>query len=283
MLFSHRGERFREVEMISFGERPHTSDGGRPESAMDGPFDPPAAFEIRRILVAAGAVRIADGAMYVAELLATRWGAAVEPLASTSPEEIAERALSTDADLVLIGLGRRRISDQTPDDETALEVVRLTSAPVLAVPPRVRTLPTTAVVAIDFGEASIRAAQAALLVMDRPATMHLVHIDTTYEPLPGEVIGPSARYAAGFQAMFDLVERELRQPADVAFERVVVPLGDPVAELLGYASANAVELIVAGNNSKTLRERLRLGSVSTGLVRSAQCAVLVAAGDRIPR
>lgn len=264
--------------MISFGERPPAGNGGRPDYARDGSVHPPTAQEIRRILVAAGATRIAGGAVHLAELLASRWGAVSENLASTSPTEIAARALSLDADIVLIGLGRRRISDQTLDDETALEVVRLTSAPVLAVPPRVRTLPTTALVAMDFGEASIRAAQAALLVMDRPATLHLVHIDTTYEPLPGEVIGPSARYAVNFRPMFDVVEREFRQPADVAFERVVVPLGDPVAELLGYAAANAAELIVAGNNGKTVTERLRLGSVSTGLVRSAQCAVLIAAG-----
>lgn len=269
--------------MISFEERSHTWDGGRPASAIGGPADPSGVVVIRRILVAAGAARIADGAIQVANLLARRWAAAVEAMASTSPEEIAARAMSLDADLVLIGLGRRRISDQTLDDETTLEVVRLTSAPVLAVPPRVRTLPTTALVAMDFGEASIRAAQAALLVMDRPATMHLVHIDTTYQPLPGEVMGPGARYAASFNPMFDLVERELCQPADVAFERIVVPLGDPVAELLAYASASAVELIVGGNNGKTLRERLRLGSVSTGLVRSAQCAVLIAAGDRTPQ
>lgn len=269
--------------MIAFGAGPRFSEGSSSDPSFAGSIDPPAGFEMRRILVAAGAARIADGALYVAELLSKRWGAAVETLASTSPEQIASRGLALDADIVLIGLGRRRISDQTLDDETALEVVRLTHSPVLAVPPRVRTLPARALVAMDFGEASIRAAQAALLVMDRPATLHLVHIDTAYQPLPGESVGPTTRYAAGFQPMFELVERELGKRAEVEFERVVVPLGDPVADLLTYASANAVELIVAGNNGKTLRERLRLGSVSTGLVRSAQCAVLISAGGRIWR
>ena len=268
--------------MIAFSEQSRINERPRLDPAVTGSVNPAHGLDVRRILVAAGAARIADGAVVVADLLAKRWRAAVEVLASAAPAVIASRALSLDADLILIGLGRRRLSDQMLDDETALEVVRLTSVPVLAVPPRVHTLPATALVAMDFGEASIRAAQAALLVMERPAVMHLVHIDTTYQPLPGETVGPTTRYAAGFGPTFDLVERQLGHPADVVFERAVVPLGEPVAELLGYAAANAVELIVAGNNGKTLRERLRLGSVSTGLVRSAQCAVLIAAARPEP-
>ena len=45
---------------------------------------------------------------------------------------------------------------------------------------------------------------------------------------------------------------------------------------MAYAAANGIQLIAVGNHGKVVHDRLKLGSVSSGLLRSAQCMVLVA-------
>lgn len=205
------------------------------------------------------------------------WHLAVE--SGPAAETIVASAAAREADLVLIGLARRRFTDRLLDSDTALAVARLATAPVLAVPPRVVALPSTVMLALDFGTASIRAAGAALDIMQTPGVMHLVYVHTDYEPFPSEPDDAAETYAAGFASFFDALELELGQPAGVTFERVVLRRGDPASELLAYASANGIDMIAAGNHGKSMRERLRLGSVSTRLIRSAQCPVLVSSAS----
>ena len=57
--------------------------------------------------------------------------------------------------------------------------------------------------------------------------------------------------------------------------------GDVAAQLLAYASANAVDLIAVGSHATTLGERLRFGSVATRIIRSAECGVLVSGKGQV--
>jgi nucleotide-binding universal stress UspA family protein len=52
--------------------------------------------------------------------------------------------------------------------------------------------------------------------------------------------------------------------------------GDPAAELLAFAEQLQVDMIAAGTHGRSALGRLMLGSVSTKLIRTASCAVLVA-------
>jgi nucleotide-binding universal stress UspA family protein len=108
-----------------------------------------------------------------------------------------------------------------------------------------------------------------------PAVAHLVYVHTDYEALPGRLIQSDEAYMSGLDTMFEAFELGVARPAGVSFQRTVIPVGDPASELLAFASANAVDLIVAGTHGIAMRPRLRLGGVSTRLIRSAQCAVLV--------
>jgi nucleotide-binding universal stress UspA family protein len=56
-------------------------------------------------------------------------------------------------------------------------------------------------------------------------------------------------------------------------ERVVL-LGDPSREIVAYARANAVDLIVIGRRGVTLAD-VMLGSVAERVVRHADCPVLI--------
>jgi nucleotide-binding universal stress UspA family protein len=58
--------------------------------------------------------------------------------------------------------------------------------------------------------------------------------------------------------------------------------GDPAHEVLAFVDAQRIDLIAAGAHGRSPFERLVLGSVSTKLVRAADCWVLVAPADATP-
>ena len=203
------------------------------------------------------------------------WHAAIDigPVGET----ICRIADTRASDVIVVGFGQhRRSRDRTPDKATVRRIAELSSAPVLIVPSHARTVPTRAMLALDFSRSSIRAGRAAIKVMGAAeGVVHLVYVHTSFEPFPAAPTDPDPTYAAGFAAFFAAVERELCAPPGISFEHAVIRRGDPVSELLGYASANGMEMIAVGNHGKAVHERLQLGSVSTGILRSAQCMVLV--------
>src|SRR4051812_24958830 len=89
---------------------------------------------------------------------------------------IAEKGLENDARLLVVGLGRHEIIDRVFGDESALKLLRRSRIPVLAVPEVNRGLPRTAIVALDFSDASIRAAHVAVSLLQPGGTLHLVHV-----------------------------------------------------------------------------------------------------------
>jgi nucleotide-binding universal stress UspA family protein len=204
-----------------------------------------------------------------------QWHAAIDigPVGET----ICRVAGARRSDLIIVGFGlHRRLRDRTPEKATVRRIAELSSTPVLVVPSQTRSLPTRVMLALDFSRSSIRAGRAAIRLMGSGGgVVHLVYVHTSYEPFPAAPVDPDPTYTAGFAAFFDAVERELSAPPCVSFERAVVQRGDPVSELLAYGSTNGMELIAVGNHGKATHERLHLGSVSAGILRSAQCAVLV--------
>ena len=72
------------------------------------------------------------------------------------------------AALIVMGLRHHGVVDRVLRDETTLTVARRAHCAVMAVVPGLQRLPRRAIVGIDFGPASIRAARAALDVLVRP-------------------------------------------------------------------------------------------------------------------
>ena len=200
-------------------------------------------------------------------------------------ETICRMAEAISADMIVVGFGQhRRVHDREPDKATVRAIAEMCVTPVLVVPSQGRTLPHRAMLALDFSRSSIRAGRAALQLLVAPAVMHLVYVHASQEPFPAAPADPDSTDTAGFEPFFEAVERELRPPPGVTFERAVVPYGDPVVQLLAHAAANEVDLIALGKHGKAAHERFHMGSVSTGVLRSAQCLVLVSGGsDPRPR
>jgi nucleotide-binding universal stress UspA family protein len=195
---------------------------------------------------------------------------------------IVKRADAIGADLILIGLGRHRPVDRIFGTETALQVIRLSHIPVLAVPENTTELPRTAALGVDFSHFSQRAALAAISVMKAPWETHLVHVMSGMEFLPtmseewrtayeDELLGRLSHLADGFlvpdgcELAFDILE------------------GEPAHKLLDFMEDRSVDLLVAGSHGLSFIGRLLRGSVSTRLVRGAKVPVLVVPPEDMTR
>lgn len=131
------------------------------------------------------------------------------------------------------------------------------------------------VAAMDFGPPSVRAAEAALLVVADGGTVVLTRVlpplvrpaalSTVLENDPG----------AEAHALFDRVREELRPfvPASVKLETRLIT-DDAIDGILSSASHVGAELIAVGTHGPGFFSRLLLGSVAEGVLHDATQAVL---------
>lgn len=188
---------------------------------------------------------------------------------------IVRKARELQARRILLGLGRHGIMERFLGTETALRVVRLADCPVVAVPAGTDRLPRVAVAAIDFSEFSVRAVRAALPLLKTPAHLHLVHVTSGVESLPFQNEEWRGAYDREVGERLAALEKDLSLP-EAWRVSTVVRNGEPSQEVVGYARQVEADVIVAGSHGHSFVGRLVLGSVSTRILRGAECAVLVA-------
>ncbi len=132
---------------------------------------------------------------------------------------------------------------------------------------------------IDFSDASRAAMEVAADVARRAgAELVLLHA----YPIPGYTF-PDGSIVASPKMMQDLADQaqrhleEWRAAAEqlaagrVSAEKAV---GEPAAEIVSYAKANGVDLLVVGTHGRTGLEHALMGSVAERVVRRAHCPVL---------
>jgi nucleotide-binding universal stress UspA family protein len=135
-------------------------------------------------------------------------------------------------------------------------------------------------VAMDFSDTSHAALQQARELADAlQASLHVLHVVT--EPLHEAWAGYAS--AADFLHAMDTRQDEARDrlqadldgdkrsPASVT---VATAWGDPVEEIVKYADAHHIDLIVCGTHGRRGWEHMLMGSVAERIVRLAQCPVL---------
>jgi len=174
----------------------------------------------------------------------------------------------------VVGLGRRGPMEHLFGAETALRLARRSSVPVLAVSPMAQTLPSVAVIAIDFADASGYAAHAALELIDERATVHLLHVRPDVDVPLTDPRGWDTVYESGARDLLDRLAAELRSQRPDADIRIVLRRGRPAEEILLYAMSVGAELIAAGQHGHRGLARLFVGSTTTALLRGANCSVL---------
>jgi nucleotide-binding universal stress UspA family protein len=193
-------------------------------------------------------------------------------------------AQARQATLIVLGLRRNKpLSDRLFGSETALQVMRLASVPVLAVPADVGELPRTAVAAVDFSDFSREAAEAVAGILAPDGSVHLAHV--TGEPAPGTTWLAGPEWADSYRQGVELQLAELArkvEAADTVRVRTHLLSGDPAREILRLADNLGAELVAAGSHGTGFFGRLLLGSVSTRLVRGSACAVLIVPPNQVP-
>ena len=198
----------------------------------------------------------------------------------SAPYQILGYAERQKAALIVMGLRHHGVVDRVLRDETTLTVARRAHGVVLAVVPSLHGLPRRAIVGIDFGPASIRAARAALDVLTRsaptnPLVLRLVYVDRSgVDGRHEDTAGEALIKRLGVEAAFEQLVRELGAPPGVRVE-LVTRHGSVAEELLACADESRADLIAIGSLRHERLERWILGSVTTEIVRDGRCSVLV--------
>ena len=194
--------------------------------------------------------------------------------------EIERHAERQGAALIVMGLRRHGVVDRVLRDETTLTVARRARGAVLGIAPSLDGLPHRAVVGVDFGPASIRAARAALDVLAAPtatdpSVLRLVYVDRGgVDGAAEDTEGERRIKQFGVEAAFDQLVRELVAPPGVHVD-CVTRHGPIAAELLACADQTRADLIAVGSLRHERLERWILGSVTTEIVRDGRCSVLI--------
>lgn len=187
---------------------------------------------------------------------------------------IVKWARDVGADTIFMGLGRHRPVDRVFGTETALQVIRISHVPVLAVPEEARELPRKAALGVDFSHFSQRAASVALELLDPPCEAHLVHVMSGMEFLPTMPGDWRSDYEEELGDRLGQLSRGLRVPGGCTVFTHLLE-GEPAHELLTFAEDQGSDLLVAGSHGLSFVGRLLMGSVSTRLIRGAHIPVLV--------
>lgn len=207
----------------------------------------------------------------------------VRIMLGTPAAAIAQEAQRTDAALVIVGLRRHGRFALAMHDETALNVMRAASCPVLGVAEDARILPTRILAAMDFGKASVMATRVAPAVADRNATLVLAYVAPSSTLTRDD--GEAEIHDMGVRAEFARVATELAH-IGITFDHVVLRQAarqSVVDALLDYAEGVRCDLITAGSVRRRHLDRWLMGSVSTGLVRDGRYSVLVVPAAAVGR
>jgi nucleotide-binding universal stress UspA family protein len=236
---------------------------------MDPGIDQPQAqIEDLRIQIRTAAI----GDMIATALPSNDWTQQI--VVGKAAATIVDAAERRGARLIIVGRTKHGFGERLLGGEMTLQIMRLTSVPVLAVPDYFE-MPRTAVAAIDFGVTCKRAARLALKMVGSAGTLYLVHVEPVFEfPLDSTNFNEVLNTDAIISRFHDLTA-DLDPPPGVAVETILLN-GRAAKETLDFAERVGAELIVVGTHGPGPFERLLLGSVSTSLVRNSKVAVVAA-------
>jgi len=201
---------------------------------------------------------------------------------------IADVARERDAPLIVMGMGRHGLMERLFGHETALRTMRRASCPVLAVAPGFVSPPRVAVLATDFSAESAAAAAAAYPLLADGATLHVVHAWQPAAPHDARLAPMDSAYARQLPERLRRFTAALTVPPGVRVTSESCR-GDPAGAIVAFAEAHGADLVVAGRHGLNMLERVLVGSVTSALLRSSRCSLLVvpeppfAEVDRIQR
>jgi nucleotide-binding universal stress UspA family protein len=203
-------------------------------------------------------------------------GAVVTTMLVGSPgAAIADAARQWHAEYIILGAGRHGRLERLLTGDTVVRVMRHATVPVIAVPSGCDALPRNGLVAVDFGPASVAAARSAAAVLGA-GSLHLVHVRPEFDIPATDPNAWAEVYESGAAALMQRIVGELRQAHPELKTTTTLLRGHPAKVLLDRAKDVKADLIALGQHGHGTVERFLFGSVAHAIVRSANCAVLVA-------
>ena len=197
-------------------------------------------------------------------------------------DTIVDRARATGASFILLGLGSHGLGARVSLRETALRVIRTAGLPVLALPSDAWGVPHSALVAVDFTASSEHVMRAALDLLGEDGTLYVAHVTPRLAIPHGDPRSWDEITKGAATSKLEDVVRRLHPSPGIRVEYVLLH-GDPAHEIIAFAEQMGIDMIAAGTHGRSALGRLVLGSVSTKLVRTAKCWVLVAPPHRDAR
>lgn len=204
-------------------------------------------------------------------------GWTVETVSGDPGSTIATAAAVRGARLIIMGLGGHKLFDRLLGDETALHVLRLGNTPVLAVARDFSALPGRVLAAVDFSASSGIALRHAVRLIAPGGSLTVAHV-LGRDADPANWTAANAAYRGSIGRAMDRMIADAACSPDIALNRMVLS-GDPAKVLLRLCAEERPDLLVTGSHGHNFLTRLRLGSVSTRLLREAGCSILVAPPD----
>lgn len=196
----------------------------------------------------------------------------VEVYSGDPAHVLSKVAHTSDATIIIVGIGKHRVADRLFGSETALRLVRVADRPVLAVADTANGAPRRTVVAMDFSETSQRAARLALELSAPGGTIYLAHVAPRDASSYGWG-GADGSYKQDAGGALERVREQLYVPGGMTVQKVILQ-GDPATELLAFATSVNADLIATGSHGRGFVTRMLIGSVATRLMRLSTCSVL---------
>lgn len=184
---------------------------------------------------------------------------------------ILDIAAACSGDLIIVGIGPHEFSDRALGGETALHLAQRASIPVLAVPAGMHALPRHILVAVDFSASSLAAARLAGSLLTTGGTLELAHVTAAMQ-IGSVALGPVPRAVP--EHRMEEFAAQVNVPTGV---RVLTRIfgGDAARTLLEVATQTKADVIALGSHGYNFWQRVLLGSVSSKVLRLAECAVLI--------
>ena len=191
--------------------------------------------------------------------------------------EVSAVADTMHARLIVIGRGRHHGLDRIFGGESALRLLQLGDAPVLAVEEGLTSPPRRVVIATDFSPFSLYAAQVAMSVVAPDATVWLLHVGPPFDESVSYLRERADAYRAQAETAFAHMKVKFAQKS-MHFESIVLT-GNAPDQLLRYIAEQKADLVVTATHGYGFIRRMLLGSVAATLIRNAPCSVLVVPGS----
>jgi nucleotide-binding universal stress UspA family protein len=184
---------------------------------------------------------------------------------------VARLARTTNATMIVAGLGRHRVAMPDVRRRNGARLIRVSSVPVFAVASGLTHAPQRVVVAVDFSEtSSARAARARGCVAK--ATVYLAHVGPR-DSLLHEWNGWGLSYKDDAGDALQKMREQLHVPSGMTVQRVMLQ-GEPATELLAFATSVNADMIATGSHGHGFVARMLVGSVTTRIIRCSTCSVL---------